>query len=84
MPVGRAEIEALEAAHRPLKADRDQAKAALDRVHAAQRPPATIAPEFVREFGMLMRTNSAAGSVPFRKAWPQSIVDSVKFDTDSA
>lgn len=66
-----------------LKADRDLAKAALDRIHAAERPPAVIAPELVREFGILMRQNIAEGPVPFRKAWLQSIVDRIEVDADT-
>jgi site-specific DNA recombinase len=66
-----------------LKADRDQARAALDRIHAAERPPSTIAPELVAEFGTLMRKNITEGPVPFRKAWLQSIVDRIEVDADT-
>lgn len=66
-----------------LKAERDRAKIALDRIHAAERPPATIAPELIEEFGVLMRRNITEGTVPFRKAWLRSIVDRVEVDTNS-
>lgn len=66
-----------------LKADRDLARAALDRIHAAERPPAVIVPELVTEFGTLMRKNITEGPVPFRKAWLQSIVDRIEVDADT-
>ncbi len=66
-----------------LKTERDRAKAALDRIHAAERPPATIAPELIEEFGMLMRRNITEGTIPFRKAWLRSIIDRVEVDTDT-
>ena len=66
-----------------LKADRDRAQAALDRVHAAARPPAIIAPELVERFGKLMRSNISEGTIPFRKAWLQSIVDRIEVGADT-
>lgn len=66
-----------------LKADRDRAKTALDRIHAAERPPATIAPELIEEFGTLMRRNISEGTIPFRKAWLRSIVDRIEVDTNA-
>lgn len=66
-----------------LKAERDRAKTALDRIHAAERPPATIAPELIEEFGTLMRRNITEGTIPFRKAWLRSIVDRVEVDADT-
>lgn len=56
-----------------LKDERDRAKAALDRIHVAERPPVEIAPELIERFGRLMRENVTTGEVPFRKAWLQYI-----------
>lgn len=66
-----------------LKAERDRAKAALGRIHTAERPPATIAPELVAEFGALMRRNITEGTIPFRKAWLRRIVDRIEIDTNA-
>ncbi|WP_455960057.1 recombinase family protein [Methylorubrum aminovorans] len=61
-----------------LKQERDRAKAALDRIQVAERPPAEIAPELIERFGRLMRENVTTGEIPFRKAWLQAIVDRVE------
>jgi DNA invertase Pin-like site-specific DNA recombinase len=66
-----------------LKADRDRAQAALDRVHAVAKPPSVIAPELVERFGELMRVNLTEGTIPFRKAWLQSIVDRIEVGTNT-
>ncbi len=58
-----------------LKQGRDRARAALDRIHVTERPPAEIAPNLIERFGRLMRENVTTGAVPFRKAWLQAIVD---------
>ncbi|GEP12655.1 recombinase zinc beta ribbon domain-containing protein [Methylobacterium gnaphalii] len=65
-----------------LKAERDRARAALDRMQVAERLPAEIAPALVERFGKLMRENVTAGVVPFRKAWLQAIVDRVEVGAD--
>lgn len=65
-----------------LKQERDQAKAALDRIQVAERPPAEIASELIERFGQLMRANVTAGDIPFRKAWLQAIVERVEVGTD--
>ncbi|MFY9294937.1 MAG: recombinase family protein [Methylorubrum rhodinum] len=65
-----------------LKEDRDRAKAALDRIHVAERPPVEIAPELIERFGRLMRENVTTGEIPFRKAWLQAIVDRVEVGAD--
>lgn len=66
-----------------LKADRDRAQAALDRMHAAVKPPSVIEPKLVERFGELMRVNLTEGTIPFRKAWLQSIVDRVEVGADN-
>ncbi|XYD06872.1 recombinase family protein [Methylobacterium sp. NMS12] len=65
-----------------LKLERDRAKAALDRIHVAERPAAAIDPDLVEGFGTLMRENVTTGEIPFRKAWLQAIVDRVEVDDD--
>ncbi|MCJ2025288.1 recombinase family protein [Methylobacterium sp. J-067] len=65
-----------------LKQERDGAKAALDRIQIAERPPAQIAPELIERFGQIMRDNVTTGEIPFRKAWLQAIVDRVEVGAD--
>lgn len=65
-----------------LKEERDRAKAALDRIHVAERAPVEIAPELIERFGRLMRENVTTGEIPFRKAWLQAIVDRVEVGAD--
>lgn len=65
-----------------LKADRDRAKGALDRIHVAAPSPAELTPELIERFGRLMRANVTAGEIPFRKAWLQAIVDRVEIGPD--
>lgn len=65
-----------------LKLERDRAKAALDRIHVAERSPATIDPDLVERFAEFMRENVTNGEIPFRKAWLQAIVDRVEVDDD--
>jgi site-specific DNA recombinase len=65
-----------------LKADRDHAQAALDRVraggHEASRRPQP--PSSVEPFGQTVRERLTTGEVPFRKAYLRSIVDRVEVD----
>ena len=63
-----------------LKAGRDRAKAALDRAGAHAVPIIQIDPARIQRFGELMRHNLTIGSVPFRKAYLRSIIDTVEVD----
>jgi site-specific DNA recombinase len=63
-----------------LKAERDRAKAALDRAGAHAVPIIQIDPARIQRFGELMRHNLTNGSVPFRKAYLRSIIDTVEVD----
>jgi site-specific DNA recombinase len=63
-----------------LKAERDRAKAALDRAGAHAVPVIQIDPVRIQRFGELMRHNLTNGSVPFRKAYLRSIIDTVEVD----
>ncbi|GEL44472.1 recombinase RecB [Methylorubrum extorquens] len=65
-----------------LKEERVRAKAALDRIHVAERAPAEIAPELIELFGRVMRENVTSGEIPFRKAWIQAVVDRVEVDAE--
>ena len=50
-----------------LKADRDRARAALERAKEQLRPQIHIDPALIERFGRVMRENLSTGSVPFRK-----------------
>jgi site-specific DNA recombinase len=63
-----------------LKVERDRAKAALDRAGAHAVPIIQIDPARIQRFGELMRHNLTNGSVPFRKAYLRSIIDTVEVD----
>jgi site-specific DNA recombinase len=52
-----------------LKADRDRAKAALERAKEQTSPTISIDPALIEQFGRTMRENFSGGSVPFRKAY---------------
>ena len=66
----------------PPKCDRERAKAALERAkeHSASR--IEIDPALIERFGRMMRENFSTGSVPFRKAYLQSLVASIEVDDD--
>jgi site-specific DNA recombinase len=64
-----------------LKADRDRAKGALEAVKSQIAPAIRIDPALIERFGCSMRDRFSAGSVPFRKAYLQSIIDVVEVDS---
>jgi len=63
-----------------LKADRDRAQAALDRIKSGARPTVGISPVVVERFGRTMREKLTTGDMPFRKAYLGSIIDRVEVD----
>jgi site-specific DNA recombinase len=63
-----------------LKADRDRAKAALEAAKSQIAPAIHIDPALIERFGRNMREKFTAGSVPFRKAYLQSLIDVVEVD----
>jgi site-specific DNA recombinase len=62
-----------------IKADRDRARSALDRIKG-QSPAARIDMAKIERFGSLMRQNITTGDVPFRKAYLRSFIDAVVVD----
>ena len=62
-----------------IKADRDRARSALDRIKG-QSPAARIDTAKIERFGSLMRKNITTGDVPFRKAYLRSFIDAVEVD----
>ena len=63
-----------------LKAERDRANAALDRARPYAGSPIQIDPALIEQFGRTMRGNFRTGSVPFRKAYLQSLIDVIEVD----
>ena len=63
-----------------LNADRDRAKAALERAKAHSASQIHIDPALIERFGRTMRENFRTGSVPFRKAYLRSLIDVVEVD----
>jgi site-specific DNA recombinase len=63
-----------------LKADRDRAKAALERAKDHSVSHIRIDPALIERFGRTMREKFSTGSVPFRKAYLQSLIDAVEVD----
>jgi site-specific DNA recombinase len=63
-----------------LKADRDRAKAALERAKEHSASPIHIDPALIERFGRTMRENFSTGSVPFRKAYLRSLIDVIEVD----
>jgi site-specific DNA recombinase len=64
-----------------LKAERDRARAALERARSHVGGGAiAIGPGLIERFGRAMREHLTTGSVPFRKAYLQSIIDVVEVD----
>jgi site-specific DNA recombinase len=63
-----------------LRADRDHARAALERARAAVRPAVDVNPILVERFGEAMREKLTTGEIPFRKAYLGSIVDRLEVD----
>ena len=65
-----------------LKADRDRAKAALERAKESSASQIRIDPALIERFGRVMRENFSTGSVPFRKAYLQALIDSIEVHDD--
>lgn len=63
-----------------LKAERDQAKAALERAFAELTPQTRLTEEKISAFASLMRQNVTSGAVPFRRAWLRAVIDEVEVD----
>ncbi len=63
-----------------LKADRDRAKAALERAKEHLAPRIRIDPALIEHFGRTMRENFSTGSVPFRKAYLQALINVIEVD----
>ncbi|MFZ0150807.1 MAG: recombinase family protein, partial [Xanthobacteraceae bacterium] len=65
-----------------LKADRDRAKAALERAKESSASQIRIDPALIERFGRVLRENFSTGSVPFRKAYLQALIDSIEVHDD--
>jgi site-specific DNA recombinase len=63
-----------------LKADRDRAKAALEQAKEHLAPQIRIDPALIENFGRTMRENFSTGSVPFRKAYLQALINVIEVD----
>ena len=63
-----------------LKADRDRAKAALERAKQHSASQIQIDPGLIERFGRTMRESFSTGSVPFRKAYLRSLIDVIEID----
>jgi site-specific DNA recombinase len=63
-----------------LKADRDRAKAALERAKEHLAPQIRIDPALIEQFGRTMSENFRTGSVPFRKAYLQTLINTIEVD----
>ena len=63
-----------------LKAERERARAALERAKSYASGAIQLDPALVEGFGRLMREHLTTGSIPFRKAYLQSIVDFIEVD----
>jgi site-specific DNA recombinase len=63
-----------------LKADRDQAHAALERTKEHLSPQIRIDPALIERFGRMMQEHFTNGSVPFRKAYLQSLITAIEVD----
>ena len=63
-----------------LKADRDRAKAALERIKVQLTSEVTLEPDQVERFGAFMRERITTGDTTFRKAYLRSIVDAIEVD----
>jgi site-specific DNA recombinase len=63
-----------------LKADRDRARAAFEAARVQIAPAIRIDPALIERFGRGMREKFSNGSVPFRKAYLQSLIDLIEVD----
>jgi site-specific DNA recombinase len=62
-----------------IKADRDRARSALDRIKE-RSSAASIDRVKIERFGALMRENITTGDIPFRKAYLRWLIDAVEVD----
>ena len=69
-----------QAGHRVATNYRDRAKAALERAKSHSSQAIQIDPALLEQFGRSMRENFTSGSIPFRKAYLQSLIDVVEVD----
>lgn len=63
-----------------LKADRERAHSALERIENKGAAAGRLDPDKLARFGQLMRSNITEGEVPFRKAYLRSLIDAVEVD----
>jgi site-specific DNA recombinase len=63
-----------------LKGDRDRAKAALEHAKEHSDSQIQIDPAVIERFGRSMREHFSTGSIPFRKAYLQSLIDVIEVD----
>ncbi len=63
-----------------LKAERDRAKAALERAKEHSASQIKIDPALLDRFSRMMRDSFSTGSVPFRKAYLQSLAATIEVD----
>jgi DNA invertase Pin-like site-specific DNA recombinase len=63
-----------------LKADRERAKAALERAKEHSASQIRIDPGLIERFGRTMRESFSTGSVPYRKAYLRSLIDVIEID----
>jgi site-specific DNA recombinase len=63
-----------------LKAERERAMAALERAREYASPQIEIEPALIERFGRTLRKHFSAGSVPFRKAYLQALLNVIEVD----
>ena len=63
-----------------LKSERDRANATLDRASPHAGSPMQINSALIEQFGRTMHEKFSTGSVPFRKAYLQSLIDVIEVD----
>jgi site-specific DNA recombinase len=63
-----------------LKGDRDRATAALAVVKSHVSPAIRLDPALIERFGRSMREKFTSGSVPFRKAYLQALIEVIEVD----
>ena len=65
-----------------LKAERDRARAALERAKEQSVSPIQVDPALVERFSRIMKENFTTGSMPFRKSYLQSLISTIEIDDD--
>lgn len=63
-----------------IRAERDAAKAALDRAVTGKVPGSGLDPSTLVRFGQMMRERLTTGEIPFRRTQMASIVDRIEID----